>query len=216
VPPGGVVSLEAETGSSDESDGAYSAVSTVRDFVGDDDSEDDGTEDDDSEEPPVPGGGSGGEPPPVPSDPVEVCPGGEPSDPGEVCPGHPPEPGGSSGGEPPPEPVEVCPGGESAPEPAEVPPEPGDEVALARDPAERESLARGLYIRRSSELATYGHTALCPGCDAALANTIAVNHTMECRRRILASMEAAGDVDRLRNAERRAAAKRGGKSMVRK
>ena len=51
---------------------------------------------------------------------------------------------------------------------------------------------RRLRIRKE-DLERFGYTAGCPGCRAANRGTTAVNHTEDCRRRIVTELEKIGD-----------------------
>lgn len=78
--------------------------------------------------------------------------------------------------------------------------EPSEDDVGSRDA----QLARSLYIRRAVELKLYGYTGGCGGCWAAEHDLPAATHNPDCRARIIRAMRAAGDVERLDQAERRA------------
>ena len=74
--------------------------------------------------------------------------------------------------------------------------------AVLKDP----SAPRRVYIRREVELAKYGYSVRCPGCDAARGGLPTQTHSEECRARIQARMKADEDAkQRLVDAEQRRA-----------
>ena len=63
---------------------------------------------------------------------------------------------------------------------------------------------RRVYIRNSVELARYGYTPGCIGCEAAMTQGLSRDHTEQCRTRIIQAMSSDADLSaRLREAHER-------------